>query len=106
MINIHATMAAGMAALALITSAALAQQGPPQGPDLSAMAAELSVSEATLERCMGRRPAPRSDPQSGARPGRPDPNTLSTCLSTAGHAISAADIGAVLGQFAPPPPRG
>lgn len=69
--------------------AAAAQNGPPPGVPMSEMAAKMGVTEAALENCMPR-------PEPGARPERPDPAAIASCLK-----VDAETVAAVLKAGAP-----
>lgn len=73
--------------------AATAQNGPPPGPPMAEMAAQLGVTEAALKNCMPR-------PKSGSRPERPDPAAIARCLK-----IDAKTVGDVLAANAQDKPR-
>lgn len=73
--------------------AATAQNGPPSAPPMTEMAAQMGVPEAALETCMPR-------PERGARPERPDPAAIASCLQ-----VDAQTVAAVLEASAPDMPR-
>lgn len=83
-----------LGSLSLFGTMATAQQGHP-GPDLGKIATQLSVPQSALESCMGDRPKP------GKRPERPDASKIASCLTEAGHSVSARDVDAALASAAP-----
>lgn len=82
--------------LMLFGTVATAQPGG-RGPDLGKIATELGVSKVDLDKCLGDRPKP------GKRPQRPDANKVASCLSKAGHTVSAKDVDSALATAAPMP---
>ncbi|PJI86285.1 hypothetical protein BC777_2653 [Yoonia maricola] len=87
-----------IAAATVVPMAATAQNGPPPGPPLDELAADLHVPTAALETCMPR-------PAEGARPQRPDPAAIANCLKAENPAVTQQIVAQVLEDNAPEQPR-
>ena len=87
-----------IAASVPISTTAMAQDGPPPGPPIAEMAAQMNVSETALQTCMPR-------PAKGARPERPDPLTIANCLHADYPDVTQTVVAQVLMDNAPKRPQ-
>ncbi|MEO9516910.1 MAG: hypothetical protein ABJH45_22270 [Paracoccaceae bacterium] len=84
-----------------ISTTAMAQDGPPPGPPIAEMAAQMNVSETALQTCMPR-PAKGARPE---RPVRPDPSTIANCLHADYPDVTQTVVAQVLMDNAPKRPQ-
>ncbi|MGO4908966.1 hypothetical protein ACEN2J_11635 [Pseudorhodobacter sp. W20_MBD10_FR17] len=114
MSNRKSTFLALLTAVSLVAPmAAVAQQGQrPSGPPTAQIAKALGVSEKAVKTCFpaqpqgeaaGKAPAKGQKPE---QPARPDASKIATCLKAENKSLTKAQVEKVLGDFAPPAPRG
>ncbi|SIO33241.1 hypothetical protein [Vannielia litorea] len=97
------TLALAILSLSAIAFSASAQQQQRRpGPDLAALASQIGVSTSALEGCMGPGPSGQGErPAEGQRPPRPEAGAIASCLTEAGHKVSADSVDSALAASAP-----